>query len=46
MVIALILGNLEINPISTFNPINTKGEVEKNKPITIKVLQLALDVML
>ena len=40
------MGNLEINPISTFNPISTKGEGKNIKPITRKVLQLAVDVML
>ena len=38
--------NLEINPISTFNHIDTKGEGKKYKAITRKVLQLAIDVML
>ena len=37
--------NLDINPNSTFNPISTKEEVEKIKPITKKVLQYALDVI-
>ena len=45
-VIALLMGNLDINPISTFNPISTKEEGKKIKHITSKVLQLALDVML
>ena len=44
--IAIIMGNLDINLISTFNPISTKREGNKFKPITRKVLQLALDVML
>ena len=45
-VIALKMENLEITPISTFNPISTKGEGDKIKHISRKVLQLALDVML
>ena len=45
-VIASIMENLDINPISTFNPISTKGEGKQIKPITTKVLQLSLDVML
>ena len=40
------MGNLDVNPISTFNPISTKGERKKINPITKKVLQLAPDVML
>ena len=43
--IALIMGNLDINQISTFNPINTKGERKKIKPITRKVLQLVEDLI-
>ena len=32
--------NLDINPISTFNPISTKGEGKKTKPITRKSLTI------
>ena len=45
-VIALILKHLEIKPISTFNPISTKGEGKQIRPFTRKVLQLGLDDML
>ena len=44
-VIALTMGNLDISPISPFNPISTKGEGKKIKPITRKILKLALDVI-
>ena len=36
-VIELIMGDMDINPISTFNTISTKGE-QKIKPITKNVL--------
>ena len=45
-VIALMMENFDINPSSTSNPISTKGEGKKIKPITTKVLQLAQEVML
>ena len=32
------MGNFDINHISTFNPISTKGKVAKIKPIARKVL--------
>ena len=40
------MGNLDINPVTTFNPSSTEKEDEKIKPNNRKVLQLALDVML
>ena len=42
-VIALLMGSLDINPIGIFNPFSTKQEGIKIKPITTKVLHLALD---
>ena len=37
------MGNLDINPISTFNPISTKGEGKKIRPFGKKVLQLGCE---
>ena len=43
---ALVIGNLYINPIITFNPNSSKEEGKKITTITRKILQLALDVIL
>ena len=42
---ALIMGNFDINPISTFNPISTMREQKKDKPFTRNVLKLVKDLM-
>ena len=42
---ALVIGNLYINPISTFNLNSSRGEGKKITHVTRKILQLALDVI-